>query len=98
MLIVVAPKLVQLSLPSAQPILMITPLGLEVTPLHPWVQDHCGNVDHIIIEPLVVVVELLPSGIDVRAEVLLRGDTGGLLGRSAFCSVRALAVVRTFVL
>ena len=80
MLIVVTPKLVQLSLPGAQPILMITPLDLEVTPLHPWVQDHRGNVDHIIIEPLVVVVELLPAGIDVRAEVLLGGDICGLLG------------------
>jgi len=77
---------------------MITPLGLEVAPLHTWVQDYCGNVDHIIIEPLVVVIKLLPGGIYVRAEVPLRGDTGCLLGRSVFCFMWALAAVRASVL
>ncbi|KAM0705422.1 hypothetical protein Q7P35_008212 [Cladosporium inversicolor] len=77
---------------------MITLLGLEVALLYTWVQDYYGNVDHIVIEPLVVVVELLLAGIDVRAKVPLRGDTGGLLGRSVFCFMWALVAVRTSVL
>jgi hypothetical protein len=49
---------IQLRLPCAQPVLPITPLSLEVTPLHLRMQNHRGDIHYVVIEALVVLVEL----------------------------------------
>lgn len=48
-------------------------------------QDHRGNIHHVVVKAFVVLVKLLPASIDVRAEMLFSCEVSNTLARDVSC-------------